>query len=309
MVYQLIIMEDLKSSLTRTAIYWSIATLAALSARAEVTNLMCVADTTLQQDFPDNNTGGADSFTAGGRNRGGPTRALLQFDIAGAIPPGATINSATLTVTVVAVNGPDSTFALHRVLAAWGEGSGADFQGSSPGGENDATWNVRMGPANPWSTAGGDFDPANSATQAISGVGSYSFASATLAADVQAWLNHPGTNFGWLLRSQSETTLGTIRRFTGRLAAIDAPQLAVDYSLPVPAAKSPVIVNFALVGDAVRFSFDAESNRIYTVEFRDTLGANQWTTLTNVPGQPSDTTLHITNMVSSAERYFRVWTP
>jgi len=104
-----------------------------------VTNLACVADTTLQEDFPDNNTGGANSFTAGGRNLGGPTRALLQFDVAGAIPAGATINSGTLTLTVANTNGPSSTFALHRVLASWGEGTGSNFQGGSPGGENDAT--------------------------------------------------------------------------------------------------------------------------------------------------------------------------
>lgn len=302
-------MKDLTSYFARMAVWCSIATLGGLHAHADATNLLCIADTTLQQDFPDNNTGGADSFTAGGRLQGGPTRALLQFDIASAIPPGATINSATLTVTVVATNGPDSTFALHRVLADWGEGSGVNFQGGSPGGENEATWNVRLGPANPWNTPGGDFDPANSATQVISGMGSYSFTSATLAADVQAWLNHPGTNFGWLLLSQSEATLGTIRRFTGRLASINPPQLMVDYSPPVPPAQSPVIVNFALFGNAVRFSFDAESNRTYTIEFRDNLGTNQWTTLTNVPSQPSDTTLHITNTISSAERYFRVHTP
>ena len=63
--------------------------LVALSSPAAVTNLACVADTTLQVDYPDNNLGGADTFTAGGRNQGGPTRALLQFDIATAMPPGA----------------------------------------------------------------------------------------------------------------------------------------------------------------------------------------------------------------------------
>jgi hypothetical protein len=294
----------------RRLVSGGIVALAALSARADViTNLACVADTTLQQDFPDNNLGGADSFTAGGRNQGGPTRALLQFDIAGAMPAGATIHSATLTVTVIAVNGPDSTFAVHRLLAAWGEGTGADFRGGSPGGDGEATWNVRLGPGTPWATAGGDFAPTASATQTIGGTGSFSFTSAALAADVQAWLDQPGTNFGWLLRSQSETTPGTIRRFAGRLDATVPPQLVVDYSIAVAPAAQPVITDLAVNENQVRFSFDGESNRTYTVEFRDSLAAGVWDALTNIPAQPAASTFHITNTISSAERYFRVRTP
>ena len=166
-----------------------------------------------------------------------------------------------------------------------------------------------MGPANPWDTAGGDFVPAASATQSISGTGGYSFGPATLAADLQAWLDNPGTNFGWLLRSESEATLGSIRRFIGRRDTGSPPQLTVDYFLGASPVPAPVITEVAQVGNQIRFSFDAESNRTYTVEFRDSLTAGSWKPLINLPAQPARTMLHITNLLSSAERYFRVSTP
>src|SRR5205823_5423166 len=71
--------------------------------QAATISLQPVADTTLQQAFPDNNFGGGTSFTAGGRRNGGITRALVQFDIAGNLPAGAVISSASLTLTVVSV--------------------------------------------------------------------------------------------------------------------------------------------------------------------------------------------------------------
>ena len=46
------------------------------------------------------------------------SRAVVRFDLSAAIPPGAVVRSATLTVTVVKVpqGGAPSTFELRRVL-------------------------------------------------------------------------------------------------------------------------------------------------------------------------------------------------
>src|SRR5258706_13959384 len=74
-----------------------------LPAAAATVSLHPVADTTLQEAFPNNNFGDGTSFTAGNRRQGGRTRGLMQFDIAGNLPPGATINSSTLTLTLVGV--------------------------------------------------------------------------------------------------------------------------------------------------------------------------------------------------------------
>lgn len=286
---------------------------AALIGRADTTNLTAVADTSLHSFFPDSSFGGGTSFTSGGRNMGGHARALLRFDIAGRVPVGATINSAQLTLTVInvsGVNGPNSTFDLHRVLAGWGEGAGDDRVGSLAQA-GDATWSHRLAPNTAWSSAGGDYLGTASANLSVAGLGNYIFSAAGMAADVQMWLDNPAANFGWLLRSQAETTLGTIRRFAGRTSPANAPVLVVDYSLTAPPlpAVPPVLSGLVQVGNEIQFSFDAQSNRTYAVEFRDTLGFTNWSVLTNIPALPEDATIHITNGIAGSERYFRARTP
>ena len=277
------------------------------SCPANTTNLTSVADTTLQEAFPANNFGGGETFTAGVRLQGGITRALQQFDIAGAIPAGVTVNSVSLTLTVTAVGTNSSTFDLHRVLATWGEGSGSDF-GGSPALDGEATWNDRLATNTHWTGAGGDFSPTVSAAQAITSAGDYTFTSAALAADVQAWLNNPATNFGWLLRSEQESTLATIRRFAGRADTNNPPLLTIQYTVPNPPAP-PNLFNLAKVGNQIRFSFNGESGRTYAVLLSDSLTNGDCCVLTNIPALSANATLHITNDISSGPRYFRVRTP
>jgi hypothetical protein len=269
--------------------------------------LLPAADTTIHEAFPDNNFGGGSTFTSGGRNMGGRARALLKFNVAGALPPGATIVSASLTLTVTAANGPESTFELRRLLADWGEGSGSDFGGGSPGGAGEATWNNRLGPGTPWMTAGGDFSTAISASASVNAPGAYTFTGAGLVTDLQLWQAQPGTNFGWLLRSEDEHIAGTIRRFAGRLDANNPPTLQITYTLP-PAAP-PVITDPALTNGLIRFAFLAQSNRTYTVQARDTLTSGSWTAVTNFPAQPADALLFFTSPATGPERYFRIATP
>ena len=55
-------------------------------------------------------------------------------------------------------------------------------------------------------------------------------------ADVQAWLDHPDENYGWLLMG-GENTPTTSKRFASREAADPAeqPQLLVEYEAPCAA--------------------------------------------------------------------------
>lgn len=193
------------------------------------------ADTTLQEAFPGNNLGGGTSFQAGGRRQGGAARGLLQFNVAGNVPAGATIDSVTLTLNVTATPFPavNSVFDLHRVLASWGEGNKFG-QGGAPASPNEATWNNRFAPGTAWASPGGDFSPVVSASRAIAGDGSYVFSStANLVSDVQSWLDLPGNNFGWLLDSQSESIATTIRRFGSRDSGASAPSLSIQFT-PIP---------------------------------------------------------------------------
>jgi hypothetical protein len=194
-----------------------------------------VADTTLQSAFSGNNFGDGTSFQAGGRRQGGVARGLLQFDIAGSVPAGATVTSVSLSLNVTATpsGGANSIFDLHSVLQSWGEGNNTDH-GGSPADPNEATWNNRFAPGSPWTTPGGLFSATVSASRSIAGNGAYTFAStAQLVSDVQSWLNNPANNFGWELMSESENTPTSIRRFGSRDSGASAPTLTVNYT-PVP---------------------------------------------------------------------------
>ena len=280
--------------------------LAAATGRAETLVLHPLADTSLLEAFPDSNFGGGTTITAGGRNQGGRARALLRFDPAGNLPTGAVILSATLKLQVQNANGGASTFDLHRLVNDWGEGNGDDHTGT-PANAGSATWNKRSSPT-AWTANGGDFVATASASAAIAGNGSCSFAAAALAEDVRNWFTNPAANFGWLLRSQSEATPGTIRRFAGRGDSLSPPELTIEYSATTTPAAQPVLSAAALVAGGIRFSFNAESNRTYTVESRSSLTATNWNPLTNFPALAADAAVHFTNSVLAPETYFRVRT-
>jgi len=269
-------------------------------AQPDSVSLIPVADTTLQEAIPDANYGLDDSIRAGGRQMGGIARGLMRFDIAGKIPAGATIRSASLRMTVLGTSamGVDSTFALHRVLAQWGEGAKV----GDVAGTNEASWSNRLGPGTPWTTAGGEFDPSPAAALPVSGNGSDVFDSAALATDVQFWLTNNAANFGWILRSESELIPVTIRRFGSRTAPNSEPTLVIDY---VPATPLQ-ISNLMVLDNEVRFEFDAAAGRAYAVEYRDRVSTGGWSVLTDYGIVSQDIVLHITNSISSSERYFRV---
>ena len=203
---------------------------------------------------------------AGGTHDGQIMRALFRFDLSEAVPVGAVVRSATITMQVTRMpDGSDSVppqnslFELHRVLQGWDEVS--------------VSWNERSSGV-PWTAPGasaaGDVARAVSSSAFVSSLGSYTFGSSdALVADIQAWVNAPGTNFGWLLQSQGETTPKTARLFASREAAEGIrPTLSVTFDPPVPATP-PVLTVLPVANGQVRFSFSAEASRPYVVEARD----------------------------------------
>ena len=99
-------------------------------------------------------------------------RGVLSFDIAGAIPAGATINSVQLTMYVDKV-GLTTAFnvSLNRLLSGWGEGTsntGNSQQGrGEPPTTNDATWHHTFYPGQFWSVPGGDYTLTASAVRSL----------------------------------------------------------------------------------------------------------------------------------------------
>lgn len=207
-----------------------------------------LADNTLYQDFAGNFSNGQGQFLFAGRTLGGDLRrALVRFDLS-AIPDGAVITSATVTLRQSRQrdSSQPEVMPLHRVLAGWGEGaSNAGSPGGSgaPSAPGDATWIHRSYNDNPalavlWTNAGGDFDPVASGTATIgSSLIAYTFTGAGLAADVQGWINNRSTNFGWMLLGD-EAENQSARRFDSREAgnAANRPSLTVRYVIPSPGA-------------------------------------------------------------------------
>lgn len=166
-------------------------------------------------------------------------RAVLAFDVAGKIPPGATITSARLTLTMNKTVVGNQRVRLHRLLADWGEGTsaagGVGGGGGAPATVGDATWTFRFFNTATWGTAGGEFAAPESAAQTVGGNGAYTWGStAAMVADVQGWLDSPTTNFGWIVINVESTR--SAKRFASREVASGKPALTIEYTVSTPTA-------------------------------------------------------------------------
>ncbi|MEM6801895.1 MAG: DNRLRE domain-containing protein [Bacteroidota bacterium] len=161
-------------------------------------------------------------------------RALIHFDLS-AIPAGATIDSVSLSL-FVGLSAPASNeqpASLHRMNSDWGEGSsdaGTNGGRGATAQMNDATWLHSFSPSTNWMNAGGDFEETATVNTSIGNVGSYTISGGTMVADVQAWLDDPTTNFGWMIRG-NENQAKTAKKLDSREAAMEArrPTLKIFY--------------------------------------------------------------------------------
>jgi hypothetical protein len=212
-------------------------------------------DNTLYEDDAGALSNGAGLYLFAGRTglTGGNLirRGAVAFDVAGGMPPGSVVVSATLRLFLsnAPPGGGPEPVALHRLTADWGEGTS---NAGNPGGAgalstmNDATWIHRFYDTVEWTMPGGDFVLTPTATTTVGTVlGYYTWdQSPQLAADVQAWLVSPATNFGWLILG-SEAAASTARRFNSRehTDAATRPALIVDFTPPyavfLPAVLKP----------------------------------------------------------------------
>ena len=231
---------------------------AALPVFADSVSLSPVADTALFNAFPNNNMGSNANVAAGATASGAIFRAMVKFDLAGAIPAGATVDSVSLELRDVSSSASfiSSNFELHRLLADWGEGTGTGNQGRAAT-NGEATWNSRFHNVAAWSAPGGatgvDFatNVSSSAFISVSGALTTWSSSAEMIADVQFWLDTPSSNFGWALLSDAEGTLETARRFASREDTMGrGPKLTVQFT-PVPEPAPVALLASALAAVAM----------------------------------------------------------
>ena len=173
-----------------------------LSTQAQFTLILePIQDNTLYSDG-DFSNGMGDHIFVGQTASFGARRALIQFDLAAQLPPDAVVTEVSLTLVANRVRPGSRDIYLHALTRDWGEGS-SDAGGAEGVGDNsapgDATWTHAFIPDTLWSTPGGDFVPTPSVTTAVDGMGTYTWSSAKMVDDLNAWLTDPSSNFGWSL--------------------------------------------------------------------------------------------------------------
>jgi hypothetical protein len=185
-----------------------------------------------------NSSGKGPGMFAGADGSLNRKRSLIQFDVAGNVPAGAHITSATLTLYLGQIAGsggggsggsiPSRTLSLFDVQQDWGEGD-SGLVGSPPatspnlGGSGqgyarvtgDSGWDyANFDSANTatgkWNAGGPDLHGGNvaaaaSATSTFTAPftlnNPYAWSSSGLASDVQQWLDAPSSNHGWMLEA------------------------------------------------------------------------------------------------------------
>ena len=192
-------------------------------------------DNTLYEDAGGGFSNGAGiHFFAGKTNGSKIRRGVIKFDVAGSVPSGATITNVTLKLNMSRTIAGSETVSLHKLTKNWGEGS-SNATGNEGGGagsaSNDATWIHTFFSGSTWGSPGGDFSGSASASKSVADEGSYTWGtSAKMESDVQAWLDSPSGNFGWLLKG-NESTNATAKRFDSKEngTSSNRPSLTVTY--------------------------------------------------------------------------------
>jgi RHS repeat-associated protein len=179
-----------------------------------------VEDTNIRSGFL-TQTGGNDLELGAGTASGNTIRSLLKFDLSSI--PGSEILDASLNLWFSSTNSSlPLDVSLHRMTRTWAE--------------NEASWNyAKTVPSTSWTSKGGDFISAPSAT--VTGLTSPGTLDNSLkkwdvpASVVQGWISNQSTNYGILLKSTSEATIN-YKKFVSSESTLNSkyhPLLVVTY--------------------------------------------------------------------------------
>ena len=192
---------------------------------------------------------------------------------------------------------------LHRATADWGEGTsdaGANEGSGAPATTGDATWLHRFFNSTFWATPGGTFALTPSASQTVSGLGTYTWGStAGMVSDVQQWLSNPSSNFGWVILGNEEVTV-TSKRFDSRQNAIPSsrPTLIVRYTTTAVEEEQQSPTKFALhqnypnpFNPSTTIGFEIAKYGLVVLKVHDVLG-REVATLVNEKKSPGAYEIH-----------------
>lgn len=284
-----------------------------LSASAETITLTPAADTAMLSLNPANNYGALTTVPVGPIAKPNQfARALIRFDVAAALPPGAVVTNVTLTVrmTKESISGPADAVALHRLLVDWGEGTKSSGNHGAAATAGEANWTARkLGSADwaaPGAQSGSDFAAAASGSLNWNEPGSYTFGSAAgLVADVQSWIDNPAQNQGWLLKSEQESIVGAAKRVVTREGSpAQRPQLVIGYSAPVP--FEPTLTAPRLIGGDFELRYPLAPGNTYELRALDDPRATTFTVLTNHIVKLVGIEATYAEPVSAAQRFYQL---
>ena len=255
-------------------------------------------------EFPSGNSNGAGELFAGrvGSNSGTTIRrAVMAFDLS-KIPVGSTVTEASLDLTVSRAgtgSGPES-MSLHKLTADWGEGSSSGGGQGAPATSGDATWVHRFFDTSTWTNPGGNFVSTVSATTTVSGGGDTPrWSAAGMVTNVQAWVDTPATNFGWILLG-NESTPRTVKRFNSKDSGSNPPQLTVTYteaaatlSLTIAAASISEGAGAGATTGTVSRTGDSSNSLVVSLSSDDTSEARVPASVTIAAGQSTSPPFNI----------------
>jgi len=176
-----------------------------------------------------NNFGSHIHVPVGSANNLRLNRSVFEFDLS-SIPTDAKIESVRFDFEVTLQGGPNGQaavdFGLYRVTSLWDEGTGTSNIGEATG--DGVTWSMRTA-VDPWTTLGGDFDPAVLGTDFVDGPGNYSISTAALLSAVQDMIDGTTPNNGFLLKAEPEGLAGSAARVSTREGG-NAVKLVVTFN-------------------------------------------------------------------------------
>lgn len=282
------------------------------TARGAALTNAAVADTTLFEVVPDNNLGrstlAVGSVAEGAAGARG--RALLRFDLS-AVPTNAAIESASLrfTVTQGPSGGVASSFAVHRFLKPWAEGTGLGNQGL-PAQAGETTWRSQFHGSSVWSqpgsTSSDDYAASSSGSVEVDQWVTYAISDPGITADVQAWVSGAAANHGWIMISSGEGTPRTARRVASRESGGSGPSLEIQYSVP-PSDPIPRITSATKNNNQFELRFTVPSTYCYEVQVQSSLTSGSWAPLTNICAAVADVPAIAADSSTAPQRFYRLF--